>query len=436
MGLKDLIVTPIYLIMFSVIAYFIRPYVTNARTRKYFLPALWVRFAGAILLGVLYQYYYGGGDTFNYWVHGSRWIYSAFQDDFSLGIKLLLEGGGKWNPDIFKYTSNIWYYRDPASYAIVKLTAVFDLFTLQTYSATAVFFAVFSFSGLWAMYSTLQKRNPESTFRFVVAILFIPSVVFWGSGILKDSITLGALAWMTWALIRWFEHGKKSVLEIIIFAISFWFVFRVKLYILICFLPMIAIWLFFKYMKRIRNLTLRLLLIPSLLFIFIASAYFTLFQITKDSSKYRLDTIAERARITAYDIRYGWGARTGGDGGYDIGLPDGTLGGMIGLMPAAVNVSLFRPYLWEVRNPLMLLAALESLIVLTLTIRVVIKNKFKKIFEDPFKIFCLSFVLLFAFGVGISTFNFGTLFRYKIPIMPFLLIVLFSQFETNEGHKK
>ena len=98
MGLKDLIITPIYLILFSVIAYFVRPYVTNAQTKKYFLPALWVRFAGAILLGVLYQFYYGGGDTLNYWEHGSKWIYEAFQEDVTLGVKLLLEGGGNGTP--------------------------------------------------------------------------------------------------------------------------------------------------------------------------------------------------------------------------------------------------------------------------------------------------------------------------------------------------
>ena len=81
----------LYLIFFTVLAIFIRSYVTNARTRKYFLPAVWIRFIGAIALGWIYQFYYGGGDTFNYWTHGSRWIGEAFDKDIFLGIKLLLE---------------------------------------------------------------------------------------------------------------------------------------------------------------------------------------------------------------------------------------------------------------------------------------------------------------------------------------------------------
>lgn len=432
MGLKDLIITPIYFILFTAIAYFIRPYVTNAQTKKYFLPALWVRFAGAILLGVLYQFYYGGGDTFNYWEHGSRWIYEAFQEDITIGLKLLLDGGGGRTLDeTYTYSTRIWYYRDPASYMVVRLSAIFDLFTFHTYSASALFFAVFSFSGMWAMYSALQAKYPLNANRLAIAILFIPSVIFWGSGILKDTVTLGALGWMTWALVRWIDLKKKSIKELVVFIVAFFLIFSIKKYILICFIPMVAVWLFLKNLKRIRNVILRVLIIPFLLALFGISGFFALQQISREDDKYELESLAERARITAYDIRYGWGARTGGDGGYDIGLPDGTWQSMIRLMPAAINVSLFRPYLWEVRNPLMLLSAMEAIIVLVFFIRMLLKRGFIKNFSDPFLIFCLGFSLLFAFAVGISTFNFGTLMRYKIPFMPFIGLFLIYKSDTE-----
>ncbi|WP_420577303.1 hypothetical protein [Ekhidna sp.] len=431
MGLQDLIVTPIYLILLTFAALLVRPYVTNKETRKYFLPALWVRFAGAILLGILYQFYYGGGDTFNYWEHGSRWIYSAFGDDISLGIKLLLEPGGEWDPETFQYTSNIWYYRDPASYAVVKATALFDLITFHTYSATALFFAVFSFSGLWAMYTALNKNYPENAGRLAIAILFVPSVIFWGSGILKDSVTIGAIGWITWSLVRWIDLRNRSFIEASVFSISLFLIYKIKMYILICFLPLITVWVFFKYIKRVRNIVLKILVVPVLGAVFAITGFFTLKQVTEDSNRYQLDNIAERVRITAYDIRYGWGARTGGDGGYDIGLPDGSWQSLVSLAPKAINVSLFRPYIWEVRNPLMVLSALESLVIFLLSMRLIIKGNIRAKFSDPFLIFCIAFSMLFAFAVGVSTFNFGTLMRYKIPIMPFLGTILISQLGKN-----
>ena len=52
----------------------------------------------------------------------------------------------------------------------------------------------------------------------------------------------------------------------------------------------------------------------------------------------------------------------------------------------------------------------------------------QRILADETLQFCLIFTLIFAFAVGISTSNFGSLVRYKIPCMPFytaFLIILF-----------
>ena len=60
-------------------------------------------------------------------------------------------------------------------------------------------------------------------------------------------------------------------------------------------------------------------------------------------------------------------------------------------------------------------------------------------------VMCLLFALSFAFVVGISTYNFGSLSRYKIPCTPFymlfILILLFKDKKipavkpTNEDAK-
>lgn len=427
MTTQDLFITPIYFLVLMLGAFFMRPLFTNRRTKKYFIPALLLKLIGAIALGVVYQFYYGGGDTFNYFTYGSKWIYQAFLDNPETGFKMLLaEGGIRPQDETFQYSSRIWFYSDPKAYLIIRLTALCDLFTFHTYSATSLFFAIFSFSGQWALFDVLVKKYPKIRVRnLLIAMLYVPSVVFWGSGILKDTVTLGAIGWMTWVLVRWIEFKKKGLLEIVMFLFSFYLMYTIKKYILICFIPTIFIWLFFKNIQKIKNAALKVIMVPILLFVFLIGGYGTLVQISSNDSKYSLDNVAERARITAYDIRYGWGATAGGQGGYDIGIPDGTFAGMLKLFPAAVNVSLFRPYLWEVKNPLMLLSAIESLVVAVLFFQFIRKKGWKYLASDPFLIFCLSFSVLFAFAVGVSTFNFGSLMRYKIPLMPFLLLVLF-----------
>ena len=65
MELADLFLAPIYLGILYALAYLVRPAVTNQFTKPYFIPALTLKFVGAIGLGLIYQFYYGGGDTFN-----------------------------------------------------------------------------------------------------------------------------------------------------------------------------------------------------------------------------------------------------------------------------------------------------------------------------------------------------------------------------------
>jgi hypothetical protein len=111
---------------------------------------------------------------------------------------------------------------------------------------------------------------------------------------------------------------------------------------------------------------------------------------------------------------------------------------MFSKAPQAINVALFRPYLWEVRNPLMFISAIESFVILLFTLYVffVQRHVFFKMLLDPNVIFCLLFCLTFAFAVGISTYNFGTLSRYRIPMLPFYVMALVLMFNYLKRERK
>ena len=90
MTYQDLVVTPIYLLIIYLLAYLIRGSVSDKQTKRYFIPALTVKIIGAISVGLIYQFYYSGGDTFNYFHHGSRHIWEAFLDSPNKAILLRL----------------------------------------------------------------------------------------------------------------------------------------------------------------------------------------------------------------------------------------------------------------------------------------------------------------------------------------------------------
>jgi hypothetical protein len=425
MELRDLIVTPLLLMAVYIGAYAVRSYVTDGTNRAYFIPGLTVRVIGALAVGFIYQFYYDGGDTFAYHTHGSRLIWKAFMDNPTYGFELLFSNG-TYEPETFQYAQKIWYFRDPQSYFIIRVAAVLDLFTFSTYSATALLFAVISFIGAWLLFKTFYDLQPELHRWTAFATLFMPTVFFWGSGIFKDTLTLAALGVAMYCVHRLFVRRRKNLLLVAALLLSLFVIFSIKKYILLCFLPVLLIWLFSRVMMKIRSVAAKVLLVPLAIIPVVALMYLVLYTVGQDDARYNVQSLAQTARITAYDIRYGWGARTGETSGYTLGELDGTWQSMVRLALPAINVSLFRPYLWEVRNPLMLLSALESLFVLVVTLKVIYscRWRFFRYLLKPEIILCLGFAIIFGFAVGVSTYNFGTLSRYKIPMVPFYLIAM------------
>jgi hypothetical protein len=405
------------------VAYLIRPFVTDELNKQYFISGLTVRVFGALAVGLIYQFYYDGGDTYNFHTHGSRHIWEAFWDSPETGFKLLFSNGTS-ETGVYKYSSQIPFFRDSSSYTIIRIAGFFDLFTFSSYSATAVCFAVISFIGSWMLFLTFYSNAKQYHRWIAIAVLFVPSVCFWGSGLLKDTITLAALGVATYLIKQTFVHKRLGFFNVFFLLLSFYTLFAIKKYILLCFLPAVVLWAFMRNLNTLNSKVLKLMMLPVVLLTAVVIGYFSVIQVSKDDQRYNVNTLGQTAMITAYDIAF----QTGRDAGstYTLGELDGSMASLISLAPQAINVSLFRPYIWEVNNPLMLLSSLESIVLFLLTIYVIFRcgRYLAGSLTDPDVIFCLVFSLTFAFAVGVSTYNFGTLSRYKIPLIPFYLLGL------------
>jgi hypothetical protein len=433
MEIRDLLVTPIWFFVILIAAYFVRFNATDPQTKKYFLPALLVKMLGALALGFIYQFYYSGGDTYNYHTHGSRIIWEAFGDSMEHGMKLLfLEEG------VYKYSSRILFFGDDPSYFIVQLATLLDFLTFSSYSATALLFSVISFVGSWMFFQTFYQQYPQHHFKLAIASFFIPSVFFWGSGILKDSIVLACLGIITYQIYKLFIKKEISIGSVFLFILSFYVIFTVKKFILQAYLPAVIIWVMAFHYYKVRSMALRMLIIPFSIGLVIYSAYYSVIKVGEGDNRYALDKITQTARITAYDIGFYTGRNAGS--GYSLGelSDDDSFSELLKKAPSAINVSLFRPYLWEVKNPLMLLSSVESMGIFILFLLIIFRGRrlaLKAIFE-PNVLFCLIFSFTFAFAVGVSTFNFGTLARYKIPLLPYLSTALLLILSLSKSDKK
>lgn len=425
MELKDLFLAPIYLGIFYAIAFAVRPSFTNKYTKPYFIPALSVKFLGAIALGLIYQFYYGGGDTFNYFKE-SQVIYGAFGDDLSTGLRLLAPNDGTYSGAISRYASQMHWFGSPTEYFVIKVGAVCGLFCFCSYTVIALMFAIISFSGVWALYTAFLRIAPAVYKELAYAIFFLPSVFFWGSGLMKDSLCIGAIGWTFYGFHRALIARRRILQSVFVGLLGAYVLSAVKIYILLSFMPPALLWVFNEYNQRIKSVLMRNMVRPLFLAFGLGAAYLGATNLTAGNEKYDVDKIGERTQINQkflYDLTKDQGSA------YNIGSFDGSLGSMVKVAPQAVIVTLFRPFPWEARNPIMLLSALEALILLGLTVKLFIDRGLfgglRQIASQPILIFCFLFSIILAIGVGTNSGNFGTLVRYKIPLMPFYLSALF-----------
>ncbi|QCK16496.1 hypothetical protein [Mangrovivirga cuniculi] len=439
MQFKDFLIGPLFLIIILSIAWMIRRNVTQKEDRKYFFPALLLRLFGALGLGLLYDFYYGGGDTFTFHRHGSRIIWSSLFDDPVIWWQLMTQPG-EYLPKSFEYARNIWVFRDSASYFVVRAAALFDTFTFGSYVGTAFCFAFIAFLSHWMMYRAFSRLFPAIRRYIAYAVLFIPSIVFWGSGILKDTITLAALCWLVYFFIEFFIQKRRSLWLILLAILSAYTLFYVKIYIFLIAVPCLLLWWTSRNIGKIKDPLIKALAMPFIGSVLLVGSYYAMIIVGEQNKKYKLENIAETVQVQAYDIAF-WTGRGAGST-YDLGELDGTWESMFRLAPQAINVALFRPYPWEVRNPLMVLSMIESLGMMLFTLYIFTRTGIKEMIinlKRPEVLFCLAFSFGFAFATGISTFNFGTLSRYRIPLLPFyvlgLLIIWYYQ-EVRKFDKK
>jgi hypothetical protein len=401
---------------------------------KYYPAALSFRLLMGMVFVSIYIFYYGGGDTINYWEAANAYknLFSANFDQFlelmtmqvnesnSYKFWTYLRGEGvihgNIHPSIWKRSENLF---------IVRVAAIPLIITRGSLIGATMIFSFFSFISIWKIYQIFVHYFPERHRELNISILLMPSVAFWGSGIMKDTLTMIGMGFLLDALFRRFVTHKIDPISFFIQAfIAGWLIFKAKPYILIAMTPGLLVWLNFDTVRQIRSVLIRVVVLPTLVFGSLLGATAFYFRGGDRFGEYSADTVLEKASLTQQDLvrdQYG-------DNKFDIGAFEPTIQGIIPKIPIAINAGLYRPYLWESGSPTMFFSGLENTYLLFWSLVLLIRTKvlgfFTKIFSFPLFIFCLSFSLFLAFSIGLTAGNFGAMVRYKIPLLPFFASML------------
>jgi len=430
----DLFIFPIYftIVLFLCFIYY-RKTLQKSELASFFFPALIFKILCGVCLGLLFQFYFGNGDTFVFFRSG-KVILDAFSNSAADGFRMLFLGE-KLPEYIFP---NDVLAQSKDSFLMYRITAVISFLSGGSYSVTSIFFSLFSFIGCWQLCIVLYKIKPELKLLSVIIFLFFPSIVFWGSGVMIDSLCVGFNGLLFASFLKLIFGINSRLKAISIILICSLFLSILKDYIFLAFIATILLYLLYKVIHSFKSRMLKLLTLGISLLI-LASVFVVLFErISEAITSVLVELVLQDA------VKYSDAVGQISDDGSSYQLVDDienvNLATIVGLFPMAVGTAIYRPFLWEANNVLQLVSALENLLIMIISIWVFIRvgllRFVKNILNNKLIFILFVYSIIFAFAVGIASGNFGSLSRYRIPFMPIFFYLLGYLYFERRRQKK
>lgn len=425
---SDIFLVPFYLFLFNLFAKrLLRKRTGNdSFYTKIFYQGYRLKIFGSLFFIFIYKFYYGGGDTISFY-EAAMGSYRYFSIDMRETLSFIFSIDDQIPYDIRRHSSVYYIWRGVSSLMTIRVTSVICLLSMGSLVVTNLAFAALSYFSLFRMYLFFCEQFPLLNKQMAYAFLFAPSLVFWASGILKDTITLFLLCEAFLAFHQLFFKRRGLLRNGLVIYASLYLISLIKGYIIQVFIPALILWWILAGMKRITSPLAKGLAAPvlTILAFILISAFFNYQEDT--ISTYNISSLEKKA--SDFEMWHTYLHETQGGSGYTVSRVDFSFPGFFFAAPEAIVVTFFRPFLWEVHNTVMLISSIESLIILIFTIGTLwlvgIGGFVRAVRKEPLLVFCLVFALILGASIGMTAFNFGALVRYKIPCLPFYIAALF-----------
>ena len=374
--------------------------------------SLFAHFASAFAQVFVVRDVYGGGDLLGY--HRSGVMLADLLREYPGEVGLRMLEMIFHQPEVLLPIPIM----PGATGAMMAISGFILLFVNDSLYAACLVVGSFAFFGKLALYRVFRRElDPAFHKILLVACLWVPSVVFWSSGLLKESVAvagLGAAIYGGHAL----ASRRRFAAGLALLALGSVVAAVVKPYLLVPLGLAAGLWVYFDGPRPPERRRLRTIRVGNLV-VGAAVAGLVIYGIGAAFPRFSPATIADEASKMQSAVE-----STAGGSDYEIGSADATtIGGQLSYAPLALVTAFFRPAPFEVRNPQMALNALETgtttLLLFLALLRLGPGGFFRTILRSPILVFCAVYVIGLALGVGLATTNLGTLSRYRMPMIPF-----------------
>lgn len=360
----------------------------------------------------------------------------------------------------------------------IRINALIMLFSFGSYAVHALVMLVLSFVGQFAFYKTFKTYFPGKELLLAAVIFIAPSVLFWTSGVLKEPIAVFLSGLLVYVFFQLFVNRifKLKYIALLVFTVLFFLI--IKPYILVLLLvPSLLFALVKKYnIRRVVMFYIFSLLVIVASGILVLKAVFhkdvlntivvrqnDFVNLSKggifllnESNYVRLDykdsaqceiadvekklyRIKPHARLMYWDIHHLRDTIYVSDNqdtalyelqsscapagsGIDMPRLEYSFGSFAKLLPRAFFNVLCKPFFIDAHSFMELIASLENLVFFLFIVFCVVFGKRERIDVNVLML-CMVVVVTSFLLVGITTTVMGAIVRYKVPFIPFLLMI-------------
>lgn len=318
-----------------------------------------------------------------------------------------------------------WIYREEQSFFVSKIASLFTFFTFRSYLATTFLFAFIVANASWRLYEFVLRLNISTSGWLAIAVLFLPSVNFWCSGVSKDTIILVSIYWLVPEIFKIILLKEKvSFSKIVLIALGLTLIYQIRTVIFAAvvfplLLSVLNVLMERQQIKRNAQTFIKVFFISIGLLIVGRNLIFQ-----SQDQFIQQNALVQQAATIQNDFEQNknyTGKR------YSIGTIDFSPLGLVIVAPAAIIAGTLRPFPWEALSPSLLFNGLEGLLFIYLIFKFISQNRRDKIItirNNEFLRYSITFVLILSFVVGLTSGLFGVLVRLRAPVLAFLLILL------------
>jgi hypothetical protein len=415
------IITLAYFLLFFILVKNHRFFKIEGVRNEALLFAFVLKVVAGFALYLVYSYYYSDratADVFKYFDDGKVMANALFSKpvDFFKMLFGIQNDTPYFTENYYNHMNNWFRVYDSNlfsdSHLIIRYNALVMVFSFGCYHVHTLFSCFLSFVGLTAMYKFFIEYAPKAKFGLFLSIYLIPSVVFWGSGVLKEGLIFFSIGMLLYHSNHFFERYSFS--KILIICLSILILLYTKIYVLIILFPLMII---FKSMKHETQGYDNV----GIMFggVVVATAFIGYLSLTLLTHYDVLAMLAQKQ----HDFFNLAQSQHAGSLIYLPPLTSEWSSYFMGLPTAFANVC-FRPLIGLDNSPLMIPSALENLILWSLSICAVLFPAKQSRSQKLLNHFSIWFVLGIFVLTGLTTPILGAIVRYKTIALPFWGVIL------------